>query len=190
MLVCLEGNIGAGKSSVLDALRADYDVIPEPIERWGSLLALHYADAARWSLPFNTRVLLSMHPPPTSGIVERSPSATRYVFGQIAYNMGTMAPDDFGAFKAVHDRIGWEPDAFVYLDTPVDVCFTRMQSRARTCEANLTVESLQKIAFQYAQMFKSSARPVVTVDGTGEPADVVERVRQAIRKLEAGAPPG
>ena len=73
--IFVEGNIGAGKSTVLDKVTpvlakllakdgADLITVPEPIDRWTSvgghnLFAAFYADQARWSALFQAHAMVT-----------------------------------------------------------------------------------------------------------------------------------
>ena len=58
----LQGNIAAGKSTLLDILDdLRFDVVPEPITKWqqttsagGNLLELFYNDTERWAYTFQS----------------------------------------------------------------------------------------------------------------------------------------
>ncbi len=63
MLLSLEGNIGAGKSTFIKILQKNliniYETIPEPVAEWqnisgkgGNLLELLYSDPKRWAYTF------------------------------------------------------------------------------------------------------------------------------------------
>lgn len=174
MRVCVEGNIGSGKSTALAEITS-LTVRQEPIKQWGSLLDLYYQDPATWSLAFNLKVLHSFHGV-TADVVERSPGACRHVFGQLAYNDNHLSPAAWEVFKEYHDLLGWEPDAYVYIDTPPDVCYSRLQQRGRACEAGVTEEYLKRIEFQYQNFLKFTAVPVIRLDGLRDPAALAQDV--------------
>ena len=186
MIVSIEGNVGSGKSSALEALALrfpGYQVTQEPVDSWGDLLALYYADPAAWSLAFNLKVLHSFATIPgthAKQIVERSPGACRHVFGQLAYNDNHLTPAAWDVFKEYHDMLGWEPDAYVYIDTPPDVCHERMSTRGRACESGIDVEYLKRIEFQYDNMMRFTKVPVYRVDGTRAPGDIVDDIAAII----------
>jgi deoxyadenosine/deoxycytidine kinase len=178
MRVCVEGNIGSGKSTVLAEIATAFPAISvrqEPIKQWGNLLELYYADPATWSLAFNLKVLHSFHSV-SSHVIERSPGACRHVFGQLAYNDNHLSPAAWDVFKEYHDLLGWEPDAYVYIDTPSDVCLSRLLQRGRECEAGVTEEYLKRIEFQYQNFLKFAKVPVVRLDGTQDPATLAKDV--------------
>lgn len=167
MRVCVEGNVGSGKSSALAnlaALHPEITVREEPLKQWGTLLDLYYQDPATWSLAFNLKVLHSFHGV-SSDVIERSPGACRHVFGQLAYNDNHLSPAAWDVFKEYHELLGWEPDVYVYIDTPPDVCFSRIQERGRGCEAGLTEDYLKRIEFQYHNFLKFTKVPVIKIDG-------------------------
>ena len=195
-VVSVEGNIGSGKSAALEALaarRPDLRVRQEPVDAWGELLALYYADPVAWSLAFNLKVLHSFveaRRPGVDGsgsscsgsscsVIERSPGACRHVFGQLAYNDNHLGPEAWTVFKGYHDLLGWEPDAYVYIDTPPAVCFERMSTRGRECESGVTEAYLARIEFQYANFLKFTKVPVFRVNGA-RPPDVVAREVEAL----------
>ena len=186
--ICVEGNIGCGKTTALDhirALRPDLRVFPEPVEEWGELLARFYADPAQWALPFSLRVLLSFVPPARAAgagecaVVERSPLSCRHVFAQLLFNEGKMTQEEWDVIKEYADVLGWVPDAIVYVQTSADECHRRMERRGRAAEAGLDLQYLKRLEFQYETMLRYASVPVVRVDGAQPP----ERVAQAILEV-------
>lgn len=61
--ICIEGNIGSGKSTLIKALGDyGYEVYPEPVQqRWGQFLPILYKDPARWGMCFQMEVLDWFH---------------------------------------------------------------------------------------------------------------------------------
>lgn len=184
MRIAIEGNIGCGKSTVIDRLREwGIDAKPEPIQDWGSLLTLAYKNPRRWSFAFNLRVLVSMTGIPRDIVIERSPLATRSVFAQIGFNSGNMSTNDFETFKAVYDEIGWEPDAIIFIHTPSHECFRRISTRGRKCESGIGPDYVTAVEFQYANMLRAFKGPVATVNGLQDPETVAKSVFDAVTSL-------
>lgn len=184
MRVCVEGNIGSGKTSALRSLALlGVRVKEEPIDEWGDLLDLYYKDPVAWSLAFNLKVLLSFRDVETADVVERSPGACRHVFGQLAYNDNHLSPGAWEVFKEYHELLGWEPDAYVYIDTPPAECFARLTQRGRPCEQGVSEEYLRRIEFQYQNYLKFTKVPVYRVDGMQEPWKIVADIRDVIAKM-------
>lgn len=62
--ICIEGNIGSGKSTLIKSLEKPhgYEVYPEPVQqRWGQFLPILYKDPARWGMCFQMEVLDWFH---------------------------------------------------------------------------------------------------------------------------------
>lgn len=70
ILISVEGNVGAGKSTLIELLKDRHDdwiFIPEPVGEWSaiknqdgqSLLEMYYEDKERWSYSFQSCALLS-----------------------------------------------------------------------------------------------------------------------------------
>ena len=190
MRVCVEGNIGSGKSTALAAVarvRPDAKTFPEPVEEWGDLLGKFYADPAQWALPFSLRVLLSFRGPAACAdadlvVVERSPLSCRHVFSQLLFNEGKLSQEEWEVFKEYCEVLGWTPDLIVHVHTPADACLERVRARGRPEERGVDLHYLKRLEFQYETMLRYAGVPVVRVDGTQS----VEEVANAVAAVIAG----
>lgn len=178
MRIAVEGNIGAGKSSLLAKAVHAYPICPEPVEAWGDLLEKYYADPPTWSLPFNLRVLADFARVPSTCIVERSPGATRHVFTQLAFNDGLMTDAAFSIFKEYYARLAWTPDVIIYIDTPSDICFERVRQRGRPGEEGVSLDYLRKVSFLYDQYLKYAGCEVIRIDGTWNTEALFQHILQ------------
>lgn len=104
--ICIEGNIGCGKTTLLDFFRARYKasgepdpgVFMEPVERWRNvdgenLFHYLYKDPARHSLAFQTYVQLTMiklHQKRPK-LMERSIYSARYCFVENLYHLNYLS---------------------------------------------------------------------------------------------------
>ena len=59
-IICIDGIIGAGKSSLIRKLKNNFTCFEEPVEKW-SLLPDLYADMKRFAIPFQFQVLFSQY---------------------------------------------------------------------------------------------------------------------------------
>lgn len=171
MRIAVEGNIGAGKSGVLEALAGSDSgrfgkIYREPVEQWD--LDAFYENPKKHGLVFSLRVLASFDEPYRQDrcVVERCPLSCRHVFTQLLFNDGCLSQSEWDVFKDYADLLGWAPDAIVYVDTPAHVCMERIKGRGRACEAGLDLTHLRRLEFQYDTMVKYSNVPVVRLDGT------------------------
>ena len=192
MRIAIEGSIGAGKTTALAALRAafpDVPVVAEPVDEWADIMDAFYDSPRQHALAFNTKVLLCFGPercPPTC-ITERSPLAGRHVFGQLLFNKGLLDENEWDVYKRLHDRLGWQPDGVVYIDTPPEVCRRRVEERGRACEVtHVDLDYLRKVAFQYNNLLNYLPTvPIERVDGSLDSEEVGRRVCEAVRTLMA-----
>ena len=183
--VCVEGNIGSGKTTSLERLallRPDLALYPEPLEEWGALLGRFYREPSQWALAFSLRVLLSFarlggHAGPC--VVERSPMSCRHVFSQLLFNEGKLTQEEWDLFKDFCDALGWAPDVIVYVHAPADECYRRMQRRGRPEEAGVDLHYLKRLEFQYETMLRYTGVRVERVDGT-QPPEVIAAAIAAI----------
>lgn len=104
--ICIEGNIGCGKTTLLDFFRSRYQaagepepsVMMEPVERWRNvegenLFHYLYKDPARYSLAFQTYVQLTMiklHMKRPK-LMERSIYSARYCFVENLYKLNYLS---------------------------------------------------------------------------------------------------
>lgn len=188
MRLSIEGNIGSGKSACVRALAKAFPQVasyPEPVEEWGELLSLFYKSPAEWALPFSLRVLLDFRRAASTDtcVVERSPMATRYVFGQLLYNETTLNCQEWELFKDYHDILAWTPDVIFYIDTPVDECARRIRARGRQCEHDIDPDYLSRIEFQYGNMLRFLKVPVERFDGTLPEAQLAQQVVTRAKEL-------
>ena len=179
IVCCIDGNIGAGKSSVLYELeRRGYDVFREDMSKWGWCLENYYANPERWSFTLQISILNSMVEQrrlmnASKGslvFIERSP-LSGLVFARVAYNRGYMSLDELTLFAEMYEKVGWAPDTVLMLDTPLDACYERMCKRGRDCEKDLDYDYLRDVAVEYGVL-----KNVRVLDHRGTVSDVADRV--------------
>lgn len=188
VVVCVEGNIGSGKSTALRALAArGLAVREEPVHAWGGLLRRFYEDPTRWALAFSLRVLLGMHADKHAAaaaggavVLERSPLSARHVFAQLLFNDGTLTAAEWDLYKEYWEVLGWTPDLLVYVDTPADECYRRMRQRDRPEERRVDVQYIKRLQFQHETMLRYVTVPVVRVDGTKTPEEVAAAIYDVV----------
>lgn len=184
--VCVEGNIGCGKTTALEALarlRPDLTLFPEPVGHCDDILAKYDEDSTAWALPLCLRVLLSFVPADTShgiNIVERSPMSARHVFSQLIFNDEKLSQDDWELYKEYCDVLGWMPDVIVYVQTPADVCYQRMA--ARDGDRSPGMQYIKRLEFQYETMLRYADIPIVRIDGTQTPDQVAAAIADVADK--------
>lgn len=184
LMVLLEGNIGAGKTTVGRAIAASgvLNFIEEPTTIWregfaSNMLELFYSDAKRWGLTFQMCALLtraktwremSQHNDHTSIILERSVFCDRYVFAENGYRTGLFSLAEYQLYCEMWDFMVSngcaEPDLVLYLRTPAEVCLQRIQARGREEERSISLEYLRQLENLHDEWLLDQPQTVV-LDG-------------------------
>jgi deoxyadenosine/deoxycytidine kinase len=165
LLILLEGNIGAGKTTVgrIIAASGQFNFIEEPTETWregfaSNMLELFYQDAKRWGLTFQMCALLtraktwqevSQHSDHRPIILERSVFCDRFVFAENGYRTGLFSLAEYQLYCGMWDFMvtngGAEPGLILYLRTPAEVCLQRIHERGRAEESSISLEYLLQL---------------------------------------------
>jgi deoxyadenosine/deoxycytidine kinase len=184
-MILLEGNIGAGKSTVGRVLKESglFDFIEEPVEAWqegfaGNLLDAFYSDMQRWAFTFQitafvTRaktwqevLALTNH---RRVVLERSIFTDRYVFGTNSHRLGGMSDLEWQVYCGLWDFLTSnycvEPDCILYYRTPAEVCLERMKLRGRHEESGVSLEYLRQLETLHDEWLLQHPHAVV-LDGT------------------------
>ena len=111
MLVLLEGNIAAGKTTLGEALTASdrFRFVPEPVAHWqtgfaANLLERFYADTPRWAFTMQIGAFVTragLVKPTTDGCItvyERSVYCDRYVFARNLHDQGLMDDTEWAVY--------------------------------------------------------------------------------------------
>ncbi|XP_014599392.1 PREDICTED: deoxynucleoside kinase isoform X2 [Polistes canadensis] len=184
--VCVEGNIGSGKTTFLNHFK-NYDnavVLQEPVELWRdvagvNLLDLMYKDPKRYAFLFQSYVQLTMlqlHTYKTQSpykIMERSVYSARLFIenmkrSKMLHDIEVIVLEDWYNWCIKSANI--ETDMIIYLRTCPDIVYQRMRIRARKEENAVSLEYLKQIhqihdEWLLHQNLFSLPAPVVVLDG-------------------------
>ncbi|XP_076235305.1 deoxynucleoside kinase isoform X2 [Calliopsis andreniformis] len=184
--VCIEGNIGSGKTTFLSHFKQfnNTTVLQEPVELWQNvagtnLLELMYSNPARYAFLFQSYVQLTMfqlhtyESPFPYKIMERSVYSARcFIENMKRTNMlqdvEIMVLNDWHDWCIKNANI--ETDLIVYLRTTPEVVYQRMKARARKEENLVSLEYLKQIhnihdEWLYYQTLFTVPAPVLILNG-------------------------
>jgi thymidylate kinase len=203
--ICIEGNIGCGKSSVLEALREHqatdphwekYTLIPEPVHEWHHLLGPLYAAPPNTAVRHSTAALLQVAvlnayalrvPSPVFAptvITERSAWSSLTVFLPV---QGLPPPYEQVVTQTAHHMYpnldNALPTAIIYLRAEPTTCLDRIQQRQRHGEQHLTLYYISRIHQQYEQEVALFPGPVITIDASKPKVAVLVAAKSAIDLL-------
>jgi len=170
IIISLEGNIGAGKSTFLEHLEkalgenSGWMYLREPVHIWDTIqdkngktiLANFYEDPKKYAFAFQvmaytTRLheikrIMGENPNCKGIICERSLEADKHIFAKMLHHDGLM--DDimytiYEKYFSEYENL-FSLDGIIHIDASPETCFHRIKMRSRTGESNIEYEYLQK----------------------------------------------
>ena len=183
--ITVAGNIGAGKSSLVDKLCRDLKWQPfyEPVTH-NPYLSDFYEDMKAWG--FHSQIYFLTHrlhvyhelvQCPNSVILDRSLYEDAEIFAHNLYANGIMQRRDFETYEALYQSLLCflpTPDLIIYLRASVSTLQQRIQLRGREYEKSIDPDYLAQLNTAYEKWISSfSLCPVLTV-----PADNIDFVSQ------------
>jgi len=210
IVLSIEGNIGAGKSTFLKILISHFgedmiEILPEPVEAWTdcgghNLLQSFYADATRYAYTFQTfavvtRLMQQQRTPQAKPIriLERSALSDR-LFARNCFEDGLMSGLEWAAYDEwwsffTHSVPG-APDGIVYLTTTPETCFRRMSIRNRSEEKGVPIEYLRQLHERHEDWLRPGSSvdeahriPYMRVDADAEFEKDLERQKAMMNTI-------
>jgi deoxyadenosine/deoxycytidine kinase len=160
VILTIDGNIGCGKTGVLNHLHKNYKypIDLEPVDNWQKHLNLIYNNENSENLNlsnifnFQVRIWLDrcwiQNKIETNLIlVERSPSFIKNVFIKNAINDNNITQNEAEILDYLHNKTNylWENNIYIYLQSNPNSCLNRIKKRNRNSEDKITIEYLNKI---------------------------------------------
>jgi deoxyadenosine/deoxycytidine kinase len=181
LLVLLEGNIGAGKTTVGNTLAESdlFGFIEEPTSVWregfaSNMLELFYSDTRRWAFTFQICAFVTraktwhevwQSTDHNRVILERSIYCDRYVFARNCYETGLFTEAEYQLYCGMWDFMVShyvdEPDAILYLRTPADVCLERIVDRGREEETGIPLEYLLQLEHLHDEWLMENPKTII-----------------------------
>ena len=159
MIVCIDGCIGSGKTSVLEELHArGYTIYKEGVDNWSNYLQLFYDDPQRWGFTLQMSILMDMHHQYANMLnandivfVERSPGSA-LVFVENSKSMGYMCREEYDLYQSYYNFFNWTPDTTIQLTASPGTCYDRVRERNREGEEKIGIEYLEALCARYAML--------------------------------------
>ena len=157
MIIAIEGNIGAGKTTLsYEFKNKAWQVLEEPVNQWtingNNMLDAYYANPKKMAYLFQqvtlstkTKELLSLHA--ADWCLDRSLAAD-LLFASIQHDNGYFSDLQMDVYKETYkvcESVTPDVDYYIYLKTPVEICLERIKRRNRTCEQNISKEYLEQL---------------------------------------------
>ncbi len=174
--VGIAGNIGAGKTSLCTQLAKQFgwDIHYEDTET-NPYLNDFYFDMQRWA--FNLQVyflnsrfkqILEIQNGKNTIIQDRTIYEDAHIFAPNLHDMGLMHSRDFENYFQLFNIMMSTvrpPDLLIYLRASIPTLVSRIQSRGRDYEGNMSLDYLKKLNTRYEKWIEKYAEsPVLIVD--------------------------
>jgi deoxyadenosine/deoxycytidine kinase len=201
-LVSVEGNIGAGKSTLIEKLQKKYNndtrviFMFEPVKEWESLkdekgknmLEKFYENPTKYAfafqiMAFNSRLQImrdtiqyAIETNVEVIVMERSLDADFHIFAKMLYEEGCMEKVEFEIYSkmASYELNEYGVDGIIWLDTDYEECFERIQVRAREGESNISLRYLNKCGQYHTEWLGADTGYVCRIDDNTE--DMFEKI--------------
>ena len=207
-ILSIEGNIGSGKSTIINYLKTNYSkneniiFLPEPVEEWekikddegNTILTKFYNDQKKYSFAFQMMAYISRlnilrktieKNPGKIIISERSLYTDKYVFAQMLYDDQKMESVEYQIYNNwFHSFSDLAPlHKVIYLKTDPNVSFQRIHERNRTGESSIPYDYIQNCHVYHDKMYDLITCSKKIIDCTSdfkENTDYFEKITKEI----------
>ncbi|MBV72051.1 MAG: deoxynucleoside kinase [Myxococcales bacterium] len=188
--IAVAGNIGAGKSTLVDFLRYRFELTPfhEPNDE-NPFLTRFYGDMKRWSFPsqmyflahkFRLHQELTDHP--GTVVQDRTIYEDAEIFAENLYRSRQMSKDEYQTYRDMYSAIVKTlrpPDLMIYLRAEVRTVRKRIRLRGRPEEQDIPLRYIRRLHTLYEEWFERYDRSptlVIQVDKLDYIQDMVDRI--------------
>lgn len=170
LIVSIEGNIGAGKTTIIEQMQKQMEsdkiiFLREPVDLWESIkdpvdgesiLVKFYKDPVKYAFSFQvmayaTRLsmikdIIQKNPQCDMIICERSLDADKNIFAKMLHEDGVINNVEFQIYNKFYKEYSenYKLSKIIYIDADPEVCAKRIHTRNRTGESGIELDYLQK----------------------------------------------
>lgn len=173
--ISIEGNIGAGKTTLATRIADDYNakLILEQFEE-NAFLAKFYKEPDKYAFPLELSFLAERYEQLkhqlTSRDLFKSFTVSDYFINKsFIFARKNLPEDTFGLYKKLFDIISEslpKPDLLVYLYLDIDNLIRNIRNRGRDYEQDIKAEYLEKIQESYLQFIRQKENMRIVIIDT------------------------
>lgn len=172
LVISVDGNIGAGKSTVISNCTSqikNIEIFLEPVDEWKELIAKCNIDPKTWGYKLQQKVLnhykyvknkiKRMKKLKNKGIkiimVERSALTSVNVFAKLYLQQNIITSAQYDELHALAHELNIKYDKRIFINTPPEICKERVITRNRKCDRNSPFQYLKDIDALYQKMYET-----------------------------------
>lgn len=174
--IAIEGNIGAGKTSLSKLLAEDMNalLILEQFEK-NSFLPLFYKEPERYAFPLEMSFLADRYQQlknqlSTPGLFQPLIVSDYFISKSLIFARKTLESDEYRLYSRLFSIISSslpKPDLLVYLYSDIANLQENIRKRGREYEQDIKNEYLEKIQSSYFDFIKTQSKlPIVIIDSS------------------------
>ena len=162
--IALEGNIGAGKTTLVHKIAKDFNA-KTVLERFADnpFLPKFYKDQNRYAFPLEMSFLADRYQQLSDDLAQFDLFkdfivADYHIFKSLIFAKITLAEDEYRLYRNLFDIIYKEmpkPDLYIYLYQNTERLLQNIKKRGRSYEQNIEADYLDKINNGYLEYIKS-----------------------------------
>lgn len=186
--IAIEGNIGAGKSTLAKMLAAQTGAVylPEHFED-NSFLPSFYKDPACYAFPLELSFLEERFRQVSEVSKKRIPIVSDYLWEKsLVFARVNLSGEELRLFERIYSIISGQlahPDLIIYLHRAPERLLAHINRRGRDFEQNIPQEYLAKLGAGYRDFFVSEKRmPVLWLNNDYGPDALLQSVTSLLRK--------
>jgi deoxyguanosine kinase len=208
MLISIEGNIGSGKSTVIEWLKTQENknivFVDEPVNEWLSIkdkdglnaLDCFYKDQKQNAFCFQIlayitrlkKLILKLEEYSNQDIIiitERSIDTDRNVFAKMLYEDGFISSIEWETYNYWFDTFQHisTVNTIIYIKTDPEKCIERINRRNRTEETNIGLEYLEKCHKYHNDWLNKNEATIITINGHETVEEIRNQVMNVLNKL-------
>ena len=206
MIVSIEGNIGSGKSTIINYLKNvnnnNIVFVDEPVDEWLNIksngknaLELFYEDQEKNSFWFQVLAYITRlrnlletvkKNPDKIIITERSIYTDKYVFAQMLFDSGKISDIEFQTYNYWFDTFKNETriDVILYVNTKPEECMNRIKTRNRSEESGVELEYLIDCHSKHVDWLENKHNSkIININGHLDKENMKEEVLNFINNI-------
>jgi deoxyadenosine/deoxycytidine kinase len=200
----IEGNIGSGKSTLIDYLKNSnlhFIFIPEPVDLWNeikdstgtTILEKYYQEPERYAFSFQMMAYITRlsvinkavkaAPENSVIIMERSIYTDRHIFAKMLYDSKKILEIEYSIYLRWFNELSTiKIDGIIYVKALPETCIERICQRNRTGESAISLEYIKDCHKYHEEWITSTEIPVLYING--EPRQSLEIIQQIDKFVE------